>query len=91
MVTPVGRLVYDSEPLPGSPEQVVRQGCGKRPGRLLISPEMVRSVILCPDGDEPGRAAAQAAAERFRGEGRSVRVADPGAGRDFNDHLRGAA
>lgn len=51
----------------------------------VILPPCVREVVLCPDGDEPGAAAAKAAAGRFLSEGRQVRVATPPEGEDFND------
>ena len=59
--------------------------------RALVLPAQVREVVLCPDADEPGEQAAQAAAERFAGEGRAVSIAGPPDGRgDFNDVLVGA-
>ena len=54
----------------------------------VILPETVREVVLCADGDAPGQAAAEAAAQRFIGEGRVARIARPPAGFDFNDMLR---
>ena len=51
----------------------------------VVLPLCVREVILCPDGDGPGRDAARAAARRFLSEGRRVRVARPPDGEDFND------
>jgi hypothetical protein len=54
----------------------------------LDLPDTVRDVIVLADGDPPGERAAQAAAIRWRAEGRSVRVATPPAGCDFNDLLR---
>ena len=56
--------------------------------RGVILPPGVREVILCPDGDAPGQDAAEAAAQRFIGEGRVARIASPPAGFDFNDMLR---
>lgn len=52
-----------------------------RPGRLTIA----------PDGDDPGRAAAHALAERAHGLGWQVAFLDPGDGRDWNDILTGKA
>ena len=49
-----------------------------RPGRLTIA----------PDGDEPGRTAGHALAERAHGLGWDVSILDPGTGRDFNDILQ---
>jgi putative DNA primase/helicase len=56
----------------------------------LVLPETVRTVVILADHDEAGRAAALAAAQRWLGEGRRVRIATPPrAGSDFNDMLRG--
>jgi phage/plasmid primase-like uncharacterized protein len=54
----------------------------------LVLPASVRSVIIAADGDPSGEAAAQAAAQRWEKESRSVRIARPPAGLDFNDLLR---
>jgi putative DNA primase/helicase len=55
-------------------------------------PDVVREVIIAADGDEPGERAANAAAQRFVGEGRRVRIVRPPAGYiDFNDALQGIA
>ena len=54
----------------------------------LELPQLVRSVLIAADRDEPGRAAALAAAERWLLEGRSVRVLQPPAPfKDFADQL----
>ena len=53
----------------------------------VVLPACVREVILCPDGDGPGRDAARTAATRFLSEGRQVRVARPPEGMDFNELL----
>jgi phage/plasmid primase-like uncharacterized protein len=56
--------------------------------RGLILPPEVRAVVIAADADEAGRSAADAAAERWRAEGRHVRIARPDSpGRDFNDLL----
>ena len=55
--------------------------------RSLDLPRDVRRVIVLADGDEPGEAAAQDCARRWRGEGRRVRIARPPQGMDFNDLL----
>ena len=55
--------------------------------RALDLPDNVIDVVLLADGDDPGEAAAQAAARRLAREGRSVRIARPPAGKDFNDLL----
>jgi hypothetical protein len=39
------------------------------------------------DGDDPGEAAAQSCALRWKREGRHVRIARPPEGMDFNDLL----
>jgi len=49
-----------------------------RPGRLTIA----------TDGDQPGREAGHALAERAHGLGWQVSILDPGTGRDFNDILQ---
>ncbi|MFG1288424.1 DUF7146 domain-containing protein [Xanthobacter versatilis] len=55
--------------------------------RSLDLPRDVREVIVLADGDAPGEAAAQACARRWLREGRSVRIARPPSGMDFNDLL----
>jgi putative DNA primase/helicase len=45
-------------------------------------------VIVLADGDEPGEAAAQECARRWKREGRRVRIARPPQGMDFNDLLK---
>jgi putative DNA primase/helicase len=57
--------------------------------RSLDLPRDVRNVIVLADGDEPGEAAAQDCARRWKREGRRVRIARPPQGRDFNDLLKG--
>jgi putative DNA primase/helicase len=57
--------------------------------RGLILPPGVRSVVIAADADEAGKRAAEAAADRWRAEGRRVRIARPDRpGQDFNDILR---
>ncbi len=46
-------------------------------------------VIVLADGDDPGEAAARDCAHRWKREGRSVRIARPPRGCDFNDLLLG--
>ena len=53
--------------------------------KTVILPPEVRTVIIAADGDEPGEKAAEEAASRFYREGRTVRIAKPPAGLDFND------
>lgn len=56
--------------------------------RSMILPAEIRSVVIAVDADEPGRAAARAAAERWRAEGRAVAFEVPRcAGADFNEIL----
>jgi phage/plasmid primase-like uncharacterized protein len=54
----------------------------------LALPSSVREVVIAADHDPPGLAAAQAAAARWKAEGRAVRIAKPQrAGADFADLL----
>lgn len=55
--------------------------------RALDLPREVRDVIVLADGDEPGEAAAQDCAWRWKREGRRVRIARPPQAMDFNDLL----
>src|SRR5581483_5113837 len=59
--------------------------------RALNLPHEVRDVIVLADGDDPGEAAAQECAWRWKREGRRVRIARPPHGLDFNDLLLGCA
>jgi putative DNA primase/helicase len=59
--------------------------------RALDLPCNVRDVIVLADGDDPGEAAAQECAWRWKREGRCVRIARPPRGKDFNDLLVGCA
>jgi DNA primase len=56
--------------------------------RSLDLPNAVRDVIVLADGDEPGEAAAQHCARRWKREGCRVRIARPPQGMDFNDLLK---
>lgn len=56
--------------------------------RSLDLPRAIAKVIVLADGDEPGEAAAQDCARRWQREGRSVRIARPPNGMDFNDLLK---
>ena len=56
--------------------------------RSLQLPSAVRSVIIAADPDPPGRRAAEKAKERWRADGRRVRIAWPPHPQDFNDILR---
>jgi len=55
--------------------------------RALDLPSDLRDVIVLADGDDPGEAAAQECAWRWKRQGRRVRVARPPRGMDFNDLL----
>ena len=55
--------------------------------RSVILPPEVKTVIIAADADEPGEKAAQDAARRFIAEGRTVKIARPPHGMDFNDLL----
>lgn len=55
--------------------------------RRLDLPDDVRNVIVLADGDLAGEAAAEAAALRWKRQGRRVRIARAPQGMDFNDLL----
>jgi putative DNA primase/helicase len=55
----------------------------------LDLPAKVRDVIVLADGDDAGEAAARTAAQRWKRDGRRVRIARPPNGIDFNDMLLG--
>ena len=57
--------------------------------KALDLPDAVRDVIILADGDDPGEAAACAAAQRWQRYGRRIRIARPPRGTDFNDLLMG--
>jgi putative DNA primase/helicase len=59
--------------------------------RALDLPHALRDVIVLADGDDPGEAAAKDCARRWKQDGRSVRIARPPRGMDFNDMLPGRA
>ena len=58
--------------------------------RSMVLPDlpMAAEVVVCSDPDPIGQRAADAAAERWISEGRTVHVAIPPNGMDFNDVLR---
>ena len=56
--------------------------------RAVQLPPEAGTVIIAADGDEPGETAAKEAAGRFMDEGRSVKIARPPVGMDFNDLLK---
>lgn len=57
--------------------------------RALNLPCCVNDLIVLADGDAPGESAAQDCAQRWKREGRRVRIARPPKGMDFNDMLLG--
>jgi putative DNA primase/helicase len=57
--------------------------------RTLLLPAEIGEVLVLADGDDPGEAAAVDAARRWKREGRTVRIARPPTGMDFNDVLLG--
>jgi hypothetical protein len=57
-------------------------------GKGLVLPPEVRAVVIAADPDPPGEAVACQAAMRWQAEGRTVRIARPDRGGDFNDLLR---
>lgn len=57
--------------------------------RTLHLPAEIEEVIVLADGDDPGEAAAFDAARVWKREGRTVRIARPPIGMDFNDVLLG--
>lgn len=57
---------------------------------ILPTLPLAAEIILCADHDEPGRKAAEAAAQRMIAEGRRVRIATPkNIGNDWNDEING--
>jgi hypothetical protein len=58
--------------------------------RSLRLPAQAGALVIFADGDQPGRSAAHALAERAAAMGWTVRMVDPGNGRDPNDVLRGS-
>lgn len=59
--------------------------------RSLRLPEQIGQLVIAGDGDQPGRAAVQALANRAHALGWRVSLIDPGEGADFNDVLTGKA
>jgi putative DNA primase/helicase len=57
--------------------------------RILDLPPDIQNVIVLADADDAGEKAARAAGLRWKREGRSVRIARPPEGMDFNDVLLG--
>lgn len=59
--------------------------------KALRLPDHIRSVVILADGDDAGEAAATEAADRWRRQGRGVRIARAPRGFDFADVLAGKA
>jgi len=57
--------------------------------RSLVVPPEVREIVIAADGDRPGVEAAEVAADRWTGEGRTVRIARAPDGFDFADVIAG--
>jgi len=57
--------------------------------RALRLPEPIGQLVIASDGDQPGRAAVHALANRAHALGWRVSLIDPGEGADFNDILTG--
>lgn len=60
--------------------------CGNLEHGLILPPDAT-NVIIAADRDPPGERAAQAAARRWRAEGRQVQIARPHLPGDFNHQL----
>ena len=54
-------------------------------GLILPALPLAAEVVIAAEGDERGEEAAQKAAQRFIAEGRTVKIARPPQGMDFND------
>lgn len=61
---------------------------GNMASGLVLSPA-IESVIIAADNDKPGLVAAETAAQRWKTEGRAVRILKGPPGQDFNDVLQG--
>lgn len=59
--------------------------------RSLRLPEQIGQLVIAGDGDQPGREAVHALANRAHALGWRVSLIDPGDGADFNDILTGKA
>lgn len=59
--------------------------------RSLRLPEQIGQLVIAGDGDQPGREAVHALANRADALGWRVSLIDPGDGADFNDILTGKA
>ena len=56
--------------------------------KAVVLPPHIRKVLILADADPPGEEAAQALADRLVAEDRTVSIAHPPEGTDFNDTLR---
>ena len=64
--------------------------CGLYDGALrtyLREHPGVQSIVLCLDADQRGREAARQLREKYSGEGYTVTVEEPAAGKDWNEYL----
>jgi putative DNA primase/helicase len=59
--------------------------------RTVVLPSNATDILILADNDPPGEEAAQALAVRLKQEGRTVRIARPTIGKDFNDSLLAGA
>jgi putative DNA primase/helicase len=60
--------------------------------RSVVLPDNIRTgIVILADGDHAGEAAARDCAQRWKLEGRKVRIARPPQGLDFNDMLMAGA
>ena len=55
--------------------------------KAVLLPPDIKTVTIAADGDDAGRTAAEEAARRLYLEGRTVKIATPPTGYDFNDLL----
>ena len=65
--------------------------CGLYDGALrtyLREHPGVRSIVLCLDADQRGRETARQLREKYSGEGYTVTVEEPAAGKDWNEYLQ---
>lgn len=61
-------------------------------GKLILPPlPLAREIIIAADNDPVGMRSAQSAANMFQRQGRTVRIATPPEGQDFNDMLQEVA
>jgi hypothetical protein len=95
---PVGPKLYITEGIEDalSIMQVMNDGVpawatlGTSGMRNLVLPPEIQEIIICADNGADGEQAARAAADRWMLENRTVRIAWPDPGKDFNNMLRDA-